>query len=358
MSAVTSSTTTTTTSTTAPSTSSSSASYTSSSSTSSSSSSSSASSYTSAASAQLSSLAQHSKDSVKSLGNRPTSMRCSGCASDLAIPPTVWQWQCTKSHVNPYEAAQCSTCQEPRGPSVHWPAMLCERCGTVTTVPGSEMESALKGTFASLKSSLHGFIDPPKLFHCENCNTSLVVPQGPWTCQACTQINSATVVKCTRCTQSKAAQRVLCGHCHKATAVPENGLVDVVKSGLASASRFATKGWMDLIGQANVQCPSCKNPVKLPSHVPTTGVSPSVDATPSTTAPVATSALPPAPQGIPATEWQIPLTCDQCHHSFSVGRGSTGGAQGVGSGAPGGAKSMDMQVALVAPTDSASTSTV
>ena len=304
-------------------------------------------------------------------------MKCSGCAADLAIPRSVWQWTCSHGHVNEYGTSQCSSvgCTEPRGSSASWPAMLCDRCHTVTTVPGSEMESTLKGSFAEMKKTLHGFIDPPKLFHCEHCNQTLVVPQGPWTCQACTQVNAETVPKCSRCTQVRNAQRVLCGHCHKATAIPESGLVDALKSGLASVTRMANKGWMDFTGQANVQCPSCHNAVKLPTQVhppptvtasATTGTVPTSSSSSSTatTAPVSTSALPPAPTGIPAGEWSIPLTCEACHHSFTLGKGAaTGGVGGAGTGlngaGTGGAdetaastvagRGVDMQVALVAP---------
>ena len=364
MSAVTSSTTTTTTTSTAPSTSSSTSSSSSSSSTSSTSA---ASAYASKVGSDASALAQHGKASVMALGNRPTTMKCSGCAADLAIPPSVWQWTCTAGHTNVYGSSQCTQCHEPRGPSVSWPAMLCERCHTVTTVPGSEIESTLKGTFASLRSGLHGFIDPPKLMHCECCNTTLVVPQGPWACQACTQVNADGATKCVRCSQLKGAQRVLCGHCHKATSVPESGLVDVLKSGLASVSRMANKGWMDLIGQANVQCPSCGNPVKLPSQVhppPSSAAAPAAVPTGAATASVANSALPPAPHGVPAQEWSMKLVCESCHHAFSMGK--AGGAQSNApqewSGAEGlpnpqtvpgaaGAKGVDMQVAMVAPPD-------
>ena len=331
---------------------------------------------TSSARAQLDALASHGKQSVQALGNRPTVMKCSGCATELAIPPSTWQWTCSNGHVNTYGQTACTQCQTGRGPSMSWPAMLCSRCGTMTGVPGSEAESALKGTFASLRSALHGFIDPPRLFHCEHCNTSLVVPQGSWTCQACTRLNTEGSRQCAQCSQTKAAQRVLCGHCHRATAVPDSGMEDIIKSGLASVQRWMGKGSLDLQGKPNVQCPACAHAVALPAHVPAAAstvpaaavVPPASASAGSNVAPVSTSALPP-PSATPASEFSLPLTCEHCHHQFTLTRGNAASAASAvpaagaasqyadaaaqpaagSSAAAAGGRGVDMQVALVAP---------
>ena len=321
-----------------------------------------------AAGAHLQALANHGAESVKSLGHRPTNMKCSGCALDMNIPATTWQWKCTNGHVNEYGDNQCSveSCHLQRTGSISWPAMLCDHCGTVTTVPGSEAAATFTGGYSQLRATLQGWIHPPRYFHCEHCQTTIVVPQGPWSCQACTQVNTADASKCVRCSQQHADQRVLCGHCHKATAVPQSGLADTVKSGLSSFSRFANKAMMDLSGQPNVPCPTCQHAVKLPAHITTpasaAGTSAANTSSANTVAPVAPVAGQPAAAsaGLPANEWNLPLTCPNCKHEFTLQRGGASAVSGDSSAAGAGGvaasgttvatgRNVDMQVALVAP---------
>ena len=323
----------------------------------------------SAAGAQLSALASHGATSVKALGNRPISMKCSGCAMDLHIPASTWEWKCSNGHVNEYGSRQCSvdSCHQQRTGSISWPAMLCDHCGTVTQVPGSEAAATFSGGYTQLRATLQGLTHPPQTFHCEHCSTTLVVPTGEWGCQACTQVNPADASKCVRCSQQHAHQRVLCGHCHKATAVPQSGLADTVKSGLGAISRFANKALMDLSGQPNVACPTCQHAVKLPAHITTahSAAAASSVAAPTTdphpVAPVATQAVA-SSAGVPTHEWKIPLTCPHCAHEFTLERGgaSTAGSGASGAGLSGSAaasgRNVDMQVALVAPLDTAASS--
>lgn len=230
--------------------------------------------------------------------------------------------------------------------------MLCDHCGTVTTVPGSEAAATFTGGYSQLRATLQGWIHPPQYFHCEHCQTTIVVPQGQWSCQACVQVNAADASKCVRCSQLHANQRVLCGHCHKATAVPQSGLADTVKSGLSSITRFANKAMLDLSGQPNVPCPTCQHAVKLPAHI-TTSSSAATTSTSATTdssvAPVAGSVAA-ASAGLPANEWTLPLVCTNCKHEFTLQQG--GASAGNNTSAAGGtraARNVDMQVALVAP---------
>jgi len=244
----------------------------------------------------------------------------------MAIPVTVWTWNCSSGHTNPIDARECATvgCGRPKPHGVTWPALLCSKCGTITSVPGSEGSAVMRDAGASIKAGLHALTDPPTTFHCEHCSTVLVTPIGPWQCQTCNTPNQATNTICSRCSHSKAQQRVLCGHCHKSTAVPANGLTDTVSSGLNSLVKMARGAMLDLTGKPHVDCPTCKHPVELPKTVgarssTTTAVTSSAVAAPHTASVAGLN--PSVSHGIPVNESQIPLTCTNCSHQFTLGGG-------------------------------------
>jgi len=267
----------------------------------------------------------HGKTSVGQLGNHPKLMKCSNCSSDMAIPPTVWTWNCAKGHVNPIDGRQCSTvgCQEPKPHGVTWPALLCSKCGTITSVPGSEGTAVVRDATASLKAGIRSLTDPPSTFHCEHCQTVLIAPIGQWQCQTCSTHNQANATICARCSHSKASQRVLCAHCHKSTSVPANAFSDTIASGLNSLVKMARGAMLDISGKPHVDCPTCKHPVELPKSVAVNSSTTNTTA-PSTTAPHTASVASlsqPVAHGIPVHESQISLTCSNCSHHFTLGGG-------------------------------------
>lgn len=294
---------------------------------------------------------EHGKASMNQLGNHPKMMKCSNCASDMSIPPSVWVWTCGKGHTNTVDSRECSTtgCNAPKPHGVTWPALLCSKCGTITSVPGSEGTAVVRDATAALKAGIHSLTDPPATFHCEHCQTVLVTPIGAWVCQTCNTNNQPTATICTRCSHSKAQQRVLCAHCHKSTSVPANGLTDTVSSGLNSLVKMARGAILDITGKPHVDCPTCKHPVELPKSVVVHSSNPA--ASTSVAAPHTASVAglsQPTSQGIPVHESAIALTCSNCSHHFTLGGGPMNVPAPVDSlnGVP--AHVLDMPVAPIA----------
>jgi hypothetical protein len=273
----------------------------------------------------VSAAADVTTKNIARLQSRPTVLTCSNtaCAKQLPIPPSVWTWKCTQGHENPHGNQECQMCHESKlnalGHTISWPALLCQNCGTVTAVPHSELENSLYNSAYLVRHSFHELADPPKTFHCGNCNTLLLVPTGSWVCQTCTTQNYAGATQCSKCSQSKSSQKVICGQCRKSTGIPTSGLLDNISSAFKSLASSTTKAYLDVTGQQNVACPTCKHPIRIPLSFQPIPVEPGQEAKHPEE-----RKMPPQPLSsnsaaeLAHQSWSLTLNCENCHNSFQL----------------------------------------
>lgn len=133
----------------------------------------------------------------------PTTIACSGCATQLEVPTTLFDWTCEKADCLKQNGASLATCEQcgttkPKSASVER-AVTCQVCQSKTVVPSSNARKGInnaaratkefaRNVSTSTKSAYNHAKSSPVQFNCSCCTSLLQVP-GYWVCKGCQSQN-------------------------------------------------------------------------------------------------------------------------------------------------------------------------